>query len=215
MLLALGLNVVVGWGGLLDLGFVAFYGIGAYTYAILTPTSSASTSPRSSSIPLVVAVGAVAGFLLGLPSRRLSGDYLAIVTLFFLQIFLTLTTNGDNIFGHDLTGGANGILKVDPLTSSVTTWRSSTRASSLHLPLRRTRLLRRRLRRPALRQPLAHGTGLAFAARGPACRRADGHAGQLAQADGFAFGAAVAALTGTLFASLNAACSRSRSRSRC
>ncbi len=55
------------------------------------------------------------GFLVGLPSRRLVGDYLAIVTLFFLQIFLTVATNGDSIFGHDLTGGANGILRVDPL----------------------------------------------------------------------------------------------------
>ena len=114
MLLALGLNVVVGWGGLLDLGYVAFYGIGAYSYACSTPTSSASTCPRSSSIPLVVVIGAVAGFLVGLPSRRLVGDYLAIVTLFFLQLFLTVATNGDQIFGHDVTGGANGILNVDP-----------------------------------------------------------------------------------------------------
>jgi ABC-type branched-subunit amino acid transport system permease subunit len=52
----------------------------------------------------------------GLPSRRLSGDYLAIVTLFFLELFETVATNGNQIFGHDITGGANGILQVDPLS---------------------------------------------------------------------------------------------------
>jgi ABC-type branched-subunit amino acid transport system permease subunit len=69
------------------------------------------------SIPIVVIIGGVAGFLLGLPSRRLSGDYLAIVTLFFLQLFQTLTTNGDQfLFGAgNVTGGANGILRIDPL----------------------------------------------------------------------------------------------------
>ena len=92
MLLALGLNVVVGWGGLLDLGYVAFYGIGAYAYALLASDHygihlwSIVVDPdrRRRSAP-------AAGFLLGLPSRRLSGDYLAIVTLFFLQLFQTLT----------------------------------------------------------------------------------------------------------------------------
>ena len=115
MLLALGLNVVVGWGGLLDLGYVAFYGIGAYAYALLDSDKLGIHLPTLVSIPLVVVIGAVAGFLVGLPSRRLVGDYLAIVTLFFLQLFLTVATNGDQIFGHDITGGANGILNVDPL----------------------------------------------------------------------------------------------------
>jgi ABC-type branched-subunit amino acid transport system permease subunit len=115
MLLALGLNVVVGWGGLLDLGYVAFYGIGAYAYAILDSPKFGIHLPTVVSIPLIVVIGAIAGFLVGLPSRRLVGDYLAIVTLFFLQIFLTVATNGDQILGHDLTGGANGILNVDPL----------------------------------------------------------------------------------------------------
>jgi len=85
MLLALGLNVVVGWGGLLDLGYVAFYGLGAYAYAMLDSGKFGIHLPTLVSIPLVVVVGALVGFLLGLPSRRLSGDYLAIVTLFFLQ----------------------------------------------------------------------------------------------------------------------------------
>jgi branched-chain amino acid transport system permease protein len=114
MLLALGLNIVVGWGGLLDLGFVAFYGIGAYTYAILDSDKFGIHLPTPVAIFVVVTVGAIAGLLIGLPSRRLSGDYLAIVTLFFLQLFQTVATNGDKAFGHNITGGPNGILRVDP-----------------------------------------------------------------------------------------------------
>jgi branched-chain amino acid transport system permease protein len=116
MLLALGLNVVVGWGGLLDLGYVAFYGIGAYSYAFLASDKFDVHLPPIVVIPIVVVIGAVAGYLVGLPSRRLTGDYLAIVTLFFLLVFNTITLNGDDAFGHDLTGGANGILNVDPLS---------------------------------------------------------------------------------------------------
>ena len=132
MLLALGLNVVVGWGGLLDLGYVAFYGIGAYTYAMLDsrqvrdPPADDRRRCRS-----IVAIGAMVGFLLGLPSRRLTGDYLAIVTLFFLQLFQTITTNGDDAFGHNVTGGPNGILQhrsVPPRQAR--SRRRSTRASS-------------------------------------------------------------------------------------
>src|SRR3954464_3229907 len=114
MLLALGLNVVVGWGGLLDLGFVAFYGIGAYAYALLDSPHYGIHLPTLVSVPLIVLIGAVAGLVLGLPSWRLTGDYLAIVTLFFLQLFQTVMTNADDAFGHDLTGGPNGILNVDP-----------------------------------------------------------------------------------------------------
>ena len=130
MLLALGLNVVVGWGGLLDLGYVAFYGIGAYAYAILDSDKFGIHLPTIVSVPLIVAIGAIVGFLLGLPSRRLTGDYLAIVTLFFLQLFQTLTTNGDNAFGHNITGGPNGILSIDPFHLRPRPRRCSTRASS-------------------------------------------------------------------------------------
>ena len=185
MLLALGLNVVVGWGGLLDLGYVAFYGIGAYTYALLSSHQLGVHLPTLVSIPIVVVIGAVAGFLVGLPSRRLIGDYLAIVTLFFLQIFLTVATNGDQIAGHNLTGGANGILNVDPLHLLGHSLEVQ-HAGRLRrrLPLRRDRVLRRRLRRAALRQPLAHRPRLALAARGSARGRGDGHARQPPQADG-------------------------------
>jgi branched-chain amino acid transport system permease protein len=109
MLLALGLNVVVGWGGLLDLGYVAFYGIGAYAYALLDSPHYGIHLPTIVSVPIVVVIGAAAGFVLGLPSWRLTGDYLAIVTLFFLQLFQTVTTNWQNV-----TGGPFGILNIDP-----------------------------------------------------------------------------------------------------
>ena len=113
MLLALGLNIVVGWGGLLDLGFVAFFGIGAYTYALLSSDQYDIHLPTLVVIPVVAIVGGIVGWLVGLPSRRLTGDYLAIVTLFFFQVFLTATNNGDNVFGESITNGPNGILNVD------------------------------------------------------------------------------------------------------
>ena len=116
MLLALGLNVVVGWGGLLDLGYIAFFGIGAYAYAIFDSDKFGIHLPTIVAVPLITAFGAAIGFLVGLPSRRLSGDYLAIVTLFFLELFETVMINGNQIFGHNITGGANGILRVDPFS---------------------------------------------------------------------------------------------------
>jgi len=120
-LLALGLNVVVGYAGLLDLGYVAFYGFGAYSYAILSSDHFNFHWPTEATIPLVIVASALLGLLLGLPSRRLLGDYLAIVTLFFGQIFVTVVTNADRITlpGRDeptnFTGGPNGIAGVDPM----------------------------------------------------------------------------------------------------
>ena len=120
-LLVLGLNVVVGWAGLLDLGYVAFYGFGAYVYAFLSSTKFDTHWPAEATIPIVIASSAVLGFLLGLPSRRLVGDYLAIVTLFFAQIFVVLASNGHrlSLLGfkgpYDLTNGPNGIADVDRL----------------------------------------------------------------------------------------------------
>ncbi len=113
MLLALGLNVVVGWGGLLDLGYIAFYGVGAYCYALLSSNQFDVHLPTIASMPAIVIVGAVVGLLVGLPSWRLAGDYLAIVTLFFFQIFIDVVTNGDHLFGSNVTGGSNGIGGLD------------------------------------------------------------------------------------------------------
>jgi branched-chain amino acid transport system permease protein len=113
-LLAIGLNVVVGWGGLLDLGYIAFFGIGAYTYAILSSDKFDLHLSSLAVMAIVVVLGALVGLLVGLPSWRLSGDYLAIVTLFVYQIFISIATNGQDLFGFDLTGGVNGIANLDP-----------------------------------------------------------------------------------------------------
>ena len=120
-LLALGLNIVVGWAGLLDLGYVAFYGFGAYMYAWLSSNHFDIDLPTELTIPIVVTAAALLGLLLGLPSWRLVGDYLAITTLFFAQIFVELTLNLDRVNlpwreePLDLTGGPNGIPGLDPM----------------------------------------------------------------------------------------------------
>lgn len=117
-LLALGLNVVVGYAGLLDLGFVAFYGCGAYAYALLSSDQLGVHLPTWVSVPAAVLFTGLIGLLVSLPSRRLSGDYLAIVTLFFGQIFTELVLAGDAVSlpgssdPVDITGGANGISGV-------------------------------------------------------------------------------------------------------
>jgi branched-chain amino acid transport system permease protein len=120
-LLALGLNIVVGWAGLLDLGYIAFYGFGAYTYAWVSSNQFDVHLPTELAIPLVVTACALLGLLLGLPSWRLVGDYLAITTLFFAQIFVELALNLDRVNlpwrdgPLDLTGGPNGIPGLDPM----------------------------------------------------------------------------------------------------
>ncbi len=117
-MLALGLNVVVGWAGLLDLGYVAFYGFGAYFYAIVASDQLPAHWPTWIAIPVIVAATALLGALLSLPSRRLVGDYLAIMTLFFAQIFVEIVRNFERLpgisDGFDLTGGPNGITGVKP-----------------------------------------------------------------------------------------------------
>jgi branched-chain amino acid transport system permease protein len=118
-LLALGLNVSVGLAGLLDLGYVAFYGFGAYGYAMLSSPKFGVHWATWQSLPLVLSLSIALGFLLALPSRRLVGDYLAIVTLFFGQIFYTVAVQGYRVplikiqNSHDITGGPNGIADVD------------------------------------------------------------------------------------------------------
>ena len=130
MLLALGLNVIVGWGGLLDLGYIAFFGVGSYVYAIFDFDKFGYHVPTIVLIPAITIIGALVGLCVGLPSRRLSGDYLAIVTLFFLELFETVVTNGNQIFGHDITGGSIGISSVNPLSFFGHRSRCSTRGSS-------------------------------------------------------------------------------------
>ena len=118
-LLALGLNVVVGFAGLLDLGYVAFFGFGAYAYAFLSGTHANKGHTYSHhwdaqwSILVAVLLCAVLGLFLGSSSRRLLGDYLAIVTLFFGQAFVVFTNAADP---YGITNGSNGLANVDPLT---------------------------------------------------------------------------------------------------
>jgi branched-chain amino acid transport system permease protein len=119
-LLGLGLNVTVGFAGLLDLGYIAFFGFGAYTYGYVASTQTGRHWPPVLAILLAIAVAAVVGLIVGFPSRRLVGDYLAIVTLFFGQAFVVFVNNADRInfpfVGHvNLTGGANGLANIDPL----------------------------------------------------------------------------------------------------
>ena len=205
MLLALGLNIVVGWGGLLDLGYVAFYGIGAYTYAIFDSDKFGYHLPTFVSVPLVVVIGALAGLLLGLPSRRLSGDYLAIVTLFFLQLFQTITTNGDSINGHNVTGGPNGILNVDPFhvfgRDLAVQHGGVFAVSYLYVALAFFAVVF-----VALRFVNQSRTGRAWRSlrEDPLAAEAMGMPVSWLKLMSFSFGAAVAALTGTLFAALSA-----------
>ncbi|MGC4241290.1 MAG: high-affinity branched-chain amino acid ABC transporter permease LivM, partial [Herbaspirillum sp.] len=101
VVLGLGLNIVVGFAGLLDLGYVGFYAVGAYTYALCNQYFGLSFWEC---VPLSAAAAALFGFLLGFPVLRLRGDYLAIVTLGFGEIIRLLLNNMTS-----LTGGPDGI----------------------------------------------------------------------------------------------------------
>jgi len=114
IMLALGLNIVVGFAGLLDLGYIAFYAVGAYLYALLASPQFGLHWPVWAILPLGALVAGVFGVLLGAPTLRLRGDYLAIVTLGFgeiIRIFLNNLNSPINI-----TNGPQGINRVDPIT---------------------------------------------------------------------------------------------------
>ena len=113
VMLALGLNIVVGYAGLLDLGYVAFFAVGAYFYALLASPQFGLHLPFWLLLPLGAAVACVFGVLLGAPTLRLRGDYLAIVTLGFgeiVRIFLNNLNAPVNI-----TNGPQGINLIDPI----------------------------------------------------------------------------------------------------
>ncbi len=105
--LGLGLNVVVGLAGMLDLGYIAFYGVGAYTYAILNTTYGLGFWIC---LPMSAFFACVAGCIVGYPTLRMRGDYLAIVTLGFGEIIRIILNNW-----MELTNGPNGILGVKPI----------------------------------------------------------------------------------------------------
>ena len=114
ILLALGLNIVVGFAGLLDLGYIAFYAVGAYTYALLASPQFNVHLPFWIILPIGAAVAALFGVLLGAPTLKLRGDYLAIVTLGFGEIIRILLNNLSRPV--NITSGPQGIARIDPFT---------------------------------------------------------------------------------------------------
>jgi branched-chain amino acid transport system permease protein len=130
VVMAVGLNVVVGYAGLLDLGYVAFYAIGAYTAGwfasghfeqVTFHVGSVGISKDAAGIHISVwlvlliagVITAIGGILIGLPTLRLRGDYLAIVTLGFGEIIPQFVRNADSLKGFDLTHGTFGISPID------------------------------------------------------------------------------------------------------
>src|SRR5438876_6520737 len=132
VIMAIGPTIVVGYAGLLDLGYVAFYAMGAYTVAWFASVQFAKHNLHfwavgvGSGVPgfhisvwlLLILAGiltAVTGVIIGLPTLRLRGDYLAIVTLGFGEILPQIARNGDSLFGtgFNLTNGPNGITPID------------------------------------------------------------------------------------------------------
>jgi branched-chain amino acid transport system permease protein len=124
VLLALGLNIVVGYAGLLDLGYVAFYAIGAYMFGLMASPHLAETfegfkqmfpnglhSPIWLVIPLGAALAGIAGMVLGAPTLKLRGDYLAIVTLGFGEIIRVFMNNLDRPV--NITNGPKGLQQID------------------------------------------------------------------------------------------------------
>lgn len=113
VMLALGLNIVVGFAGLLDLGFIAFYAVGAYTFALLGSPHFDIHLPFYISIPLGALCAALFGLLLGTPVLKLKGDYLAIVTLGFGEIIRIFMNNLNAPI--NITNGPQGINLIDPI----------------------------------------------------------------------------------------------------
>jgi branched-chain amino acid transport system permease protein len=126
VLLALGLNIVVGYAGLLDLGYVAFYAVGAYMYALLASPQLIENfawiaaafpggmhTPVWAVIPLAAGLAAVAGILLGTPVLKLRGDYLAIVTLGFGEIIRVFLNNLEQPL--NITNGPRGLDRIDSM----------------------------------------------------------------------------------------------------
>jgi branched-chain amino acid transport system permease protein len=135
VIMAVGLNMVVGYCGLLDLGYVAFYAIGSYVAGWFASSQFAThhvvfgavgVDPKTAIgihiniwllIPVAAILAALAGVVIGLPTLRLRGDYLALVTLGFGEIIPQVVRNGNDMFGtgFNLTNGVAGIAPVDPM----------------------------------------------------------------------------------------------------
>lgn len=109
--LSLGLNIVVGMAGLLDLGYVAFYAVGAYTWALLASPHFDLHLPFWVILPIGALLAGIAGAVLGAPTLRLRGDYLAIVTLGFGEIVRIFMNNLSAPF--NITNGPKGVTRID------------------------------------------------------------------------------------------------------
>ena len=140
VLLAIGLNIVVGYAGLLDLGFVAFFAVGAYTYGLLSSPHLTDTFPALAAafpnglhvtrvllIPLAALLAGFFGALLGAPTLKLRGDYLAIVTLGFGEIIRVFLNNLDHPV--NITNGPKGIstpsISLGSAWANASIWASS------------------------------------------------------------------------------------------
>ena len=113
VLLSLGLNIVVGFAGLLDLGYIAFYAVGAYVYALLASPHFGLHLPWWMILPIGAFVACLFGIMLGTPTLKLRGDYLAIVTLGFGEIIRIFLNNLSEPF--NLTNGPKGITTIDSI----------------------------------------------------------------------------------------------------
>jgi branched-chain amino acid transport system permease protein len=130
--LSLGLNIVVGFAGLLDLGYIAFYAIGAYVYALLASPHFNLHLPWWAILPIGAAVACLFGVILGAPTLKLRGDYLAIVTLGFGEIIRIFLNNLSEPF--NLTNGPKGLTTIDPVTVAGFNLSDTTRLGELAIP---------------------------------------------------------------------------------
>jgi branched-chain amino acid transport system permease protein len=192
--LALGLNIVVGFAGLLDIGYVAFFGIGSYLYAFLASPHFGIHLPFLTALPLVVAGTAAFGVLIGAPTLRLGGDYLAIVTLGFGEITYLLLLNLDRPV--NITNGPSGIIGIDPPTLLGHTFSGNLEFYYLFLAVLALVLL-------ASRQLRDSRVGWAWQAirEDELAARAMGINTTVARLQAFAIGAAFAGFAGALLAS--------------
>ena len=147
-MMAVGLNVVVGYAGLLDLGYVAFYAAGAYTagwlasghfedisFTFLSAAPDGAPGIHISMWLVLILAGVfttIVGILIGLPTLRLRGDYLAIVTLGFGEIVPQFVRNADNIGGFDLTAGTFGISPIDSIAIGNFVFRTESNRAELY-----------------------------------------------------------------------------------
>jgi branched-chain amino acid transport system permease protein len=192
--LALGLNIVVGFAGLLDLGYVAFFGIGSYVYAFLASAHFGLHLPFPLAVFVTMLATALSGILIGAPTLRLRGDYLAIVTLGFGEITYLLLINLDRPV--NITGGPSGIVGIDPPALAGFTLRHNTEYYYLFLAaLALTLLASARLRRSRI--------GWAWQAirEDELAARAMGINTTVAKLQAFAIGASFAGIGGSFLAS--------------